>query len=134
MQTPDNKQTPAPEQAFTTAINKYLADFADDGHSIIPSEDLIKYGFSGPWLRDLEEVHPSSGGKWDITVSGEPVDHFKGVWSLTLLEAVANELGIGPRELEAAAHVVGCIPNPMGRGTSARLYTAAIRAALGSAM
>jgi hypothetical protein len=110
----------------------YLEDWADDGHSIVQIDDLIGYGFSGPWLRDLAERHQSSKSdpKWVITVDDQPADSFEGVYTLDLLETLIAELGIGATELTAAARTVGCIPNPIGRGTSARLYTVAIRAAL----
>ena len=112
------------------ATRAYLEDWADDGHSIIPANDLIKYGFSGPWLRDLAERYPSEGGKWDITVGGNLVDSFTGVWSLALLETLLREFHVGSAELAAAAKTVGCSPTPIGRGTSARLYTVALRTAL----
>jgi hypothetical protein len=123
-------------EQFLTATRAYLKDFAGDGHSIIQIQTLINYGFSGVWVRDLAERHESKGdhkwSKWSITVNGQPVDHFVGVWSLDLLRAFADELRLSGAELDfkAAARVAGCSPSPMGRGTTARLYTAAIRAAL----
>ncbi len=113
------------------ATRAYLADWADDGHSIIPVEDLIKYGFSGVWLRDLAELHKSGNNfRSQIWVAGKQVDHLMGVSTLDLLEALILELGIGQAELEAAARVEDCELNPMSRGTLSRLYTTAIRAAL----
>src|SRR5262245_18002900 len=97
------------------AARAYLVDYADDGHAIIPSGDLLRYGFSGPWLRDLEEVHRSRddipGG--DISVSGKPVNEFVGVWSLDLLLAIVNTLEISASQWEDARATVGCSPQPM---------------------
>jgi hypothetical protein len=127
---PGDFQSESPEARLRlkAAVRGYLADWADEGHSIIPSENLLKYGFSGPWLRDLEEVYPSEGGVGQtIYVEGEPVKEFKGVWTLSLLAAITEELGIGRVEREEAAKRVGCVSMPIGRGTRARLYTEAIR-------
>jgi hypothetical protein len=114
---------------FIQATRKYLKDFADEGHTILPGNLLVtEYGFSKSFVSRLERVFEDD----NITSKGRPVRSMKGVGCVDLLYAIADELGIDRRQLDAAAGVVGCSPYPMGRGTEARLYTAAIRTALGT--
>ena len=98
-----------------TATLAYLEDWADDGHSIIPSSLLTKYGFSKLWLRTVERVHQSQGGKHDVWLNDEVVPELTGIWTLDLLDKVVQELGI------TGYKYMG------GRGSQAQEYTKAIR-------
>jgi hypothetical protein len=42
---------------FEKAVDRYLKDYAGNGRAVILWRDLVKYGFSGVWLRDMEESH-----------------------------------------------------------------------------
>jgi hypothetical protein len=57
------------QKALKEATRRYLADFADDGHSIILWRELLNYGFDPVWLRDQVEIILSGEGKYAIYVS-----------------------------------------------------------------
>ena len=112
-------------EQFLSATRAYLEDWADDGYSIIPVNDLVDYGFSGVWLRDLSENHQSvpDDHRRLISVNGKAVKSFMGVWTLDLLAAIAEEVGVS--EAECAE-----VERTHSRTKMACLYTAAIRTAL----
>jgi hypothetical protein len=81
---------------FEKAVERYLEDYADNVRAVILWQDLTKYGFSGVWLRDMEESHLYRAAKGNI------IDK-QGVGTFDLLKAIALELGIGEEELKTAA-------------------------------
>jgi hypothetical protein len=81
---------------FEKAVENYLRDYGGDARKVLPWEALTGYGFSGVWLRDLEEKHLYR------TAAGMLVDK-EGVGTFELLKEVALEIGIGAEELKTAA-------------------------------
>lgn len=98
------------------SIRKFVADFGNDGWSILEPDGLIKgYGFPQEWVAKVTYNHKSQGGKFDITSdkTGKVVKSLKGVHTLTVLARLAGQVG-------ASA------PEYFGRGRQAAAYSEAI--------
>lgn len=127
-------------EQLRAATRAFLKDWEGDGRSIIPIENLLKYGFSAPWLRDLAEEHQSdnSNPRYQIWRDGKAVDSVFGVYTLDLLPELISELGErGETELKKAAAAEGYESTHNmfftgGRNRAARTYAAAIYAIIGT--
>ena len=119
------------------ATRAYLADWEDDGHTIIEWRDLLKYGFDPVWLRDQVRDLKSGVGKWQIydVGSGKPIEGMEGIHTLALLEEICRDLGLRRRCVVRRRNRSGEIIDwpVMGRGTCAHILTRRIRVAIGDA-